>query len=389
MNVVMLNVTATGSTGGVATSVCKALKLRGDDGMLLFGRGNGSESDVRITSPFECMTDAMLSRLTGYNGFFSQKATSNAIKIIEEQRPDIVHIHNIHGFYIHIFKFAEYLKRKNIPVVWTLHDEYLFTGRCGISNDCTEWMRGCTRCPHRNEYPASPIFDRAGVMLEKKKELFEDWDNVTFVTPSAWLCERAQKSFLGKHPFRVISNGVDVSVFHPGASPSVEDKKRVLLIAPNALNDHKGGKRLIEIAAESRFKDVEFVIIGATAQESKKYTYANVRVLERIHDKDEIAGYYRSSNVFVTLSKRETFSMTCAESLCCGTPVVGFEAGAPETVFVKPYAEFVPYGEIDALAQLIAERIAIPVKDCAKYGMQNFSVETMTEQYLRIYDNLV
>lgn len=389
MKVIMINVTATGSTGGVVDSVCKALLAKGDQGLLLYGRGSELKDAVKISSGAECAMDAALSRLTGYNGVFSKRATQRAISIIEDQKPDVVHIHNIHGYYINLYELVEYLKKENIPTVWTLHDEYLYTGRCGISNACEEWIHGCRSCPHKKEYPSTLLFDYANVMWNKKKNLFEDWENVHFATPSLWLCERAKKSFLGGHYFEVISNGVDTNVFYADEKAE-KHKQTVLFVAPNALAEHKGGRILLKIAKCPEFSDIEFVIIGATQREADQYTRGNVKVLERTQDKNALAGYYRSATVFVTLSKRETFSMTCAESVCCGTPVVGFEAGAPETIFKKPYAEFVRYGDIEALSNFLAARLQTETDRhaCAEYGKNNFSVGVMNKKYIDLYEKL-
>lgn len=395
MRILQINTTCnTGSTGVLAYHIHQMLIANGHESVVCYGRGKKISDAYKFNCMFGVAIDILLSRITGFNGIFSSFATIRLIKYIKKFKPDVVHIHNLHGYYVNFYKVTNYLKNNNIFTVWTMHDEYLFTGRCGMANDCDKWKTGCKHCKDLNVYPRSLLLDCANIMYKMKKKIFQDWNNIVFVTPSLWLQQKTKQCFLFGHPIIVVHNGIDcVNTFYSHDSTILKsklgliDKKIILAIAPNIMNEHKGGRFILQMAKKMKCANVHFILIGTSAKEAMKVYDNNVTVITRIENQIELAQYYSMADLFVTCSKSETFSLTCAESICCGTPVVGFEAGAPETVFPKPYASFVKYSDINALCAEVMLMINSKANlNCELYGKEHYSKLHMITNYLRIYE---
>jgi glycosyltransferase involved in cell wall biosynthesis len=214
------------------------------------------------------MVHALLARITGLNGFFSFFSTQRLIKYIDKFNPDIIHIHELHAYFVNINALIKHIKKKNIPVVWTFHCEYMYTGKCGHAYDCLNFTEECGNCPAVKDYPKSIIFDFTKKMLQIKKNLLVDWD-FRIITPSMWLLRRVKMSFLKEKPIKVIHNGIDTNVFHPVESSDLKkqlnipaDYKVVLALAPNIMSDSKGGHWVLSLAEQMKNEKVFFVLVG-------------------------------------------------------------------------------------------------------------------------------
>ena len=237
----------------------------------------------------------------------------------------------------------------------------MYTGKCGHAYERLNFQRGCGDCPAVREYPKSLYFDRTKMMFEMKKRLLKDYDS-TIITPSLWLADRVRLSFLKNKRIRVIHNGVDTSVFHPVDSGDLrkelkvpEDYRIVLAVAPGIMSEAKGGQWVLKLAEEMKNEKAFFILVGSGA--TPNALPDKTLFIGEVKDQKLLAQYYSMADVFLMLSRRETYSMTCAEALCCGTPVVGFKSGVPETVFLPPMAEFVNYGKIDLLYDSLHRRL--------------------------------
>lgn len=372
------------STGKIVYDLYQSIRADGREASICYGRGEKivEDSIYKFGLDWETYLHAALSRITGYNGCFSAISTRRLINYIEQFKPDIIHIHELHAYFVNIKPLIDYIKSHNIPLIWTFHCEYMYTGKCGYAFECDGFRNYCGNCPAVNEYPKSLFFDRTRKMLTEKRRLLQDMD-FQIITPSQWLLDRVRMSFLKDKPVSVIFNGVDTGVFHPREDVDVRSRygisnesKMILMVANNAMSDVKGGKYIFEICKRTDLHNAEFVIVGASNDDIKQlkterdvesedhviidfFESSNrVHVLSLIYDQIELACLYTAADLLLLPSKKETFSMPCAEALCCGTRVVGFECGAPETIFKQPQAKFVPYGDIDALATAINQAIS-------------------------------
>lgn len=386
-----------GSTGKIIQSIHDLLLSTGHKAKAYYGRGSKAQTGdvVKISSNLETYLDAGLSRLTGYTGIFSPFATRKLIEDLEAFKPDIVHIHEVHGYYLNYLALLEYLGNRRIPVLWTLHCESAYTGRCGTAFQCNQWKSACEKCPQLSDYPSSWFFDRSREQFERKREVLTAMDNVVFAPVSKWLLDRFNQSFLKHKPAQVVHNGIDTSgTFLPRDAADIKIKHKldrqyiVLAVAPNIMSAQKGGGWVIEIARRMLDLPMKFIMIGV----NERFVECpdNVICLPPISDQNELAKYYSLANNFLIVSQSETFSLTCAESLACGTPIIGFDSGGPSEVAPKPFGHFVPYGEIDELVTLLigahngSLRIA-GSDECVKYARSCYSNERMFQDYLAMY----
>lgn len=344
----------TSSTGKIVYDLYNAIRNDGRQAAICYGRGPAVEGDniYKFGLDWETCVHALMARLTGLNGYFSYISTRRLINYIEAYSPDLIHIHELHAYFVNIRQLLEYIKSKKIPVVWTFHCEYMYTGKCGHAYECKGFQKNCGECPMIKEYPKSFWFDRTKTMLAMKKKLLSNLD-FSIVTPSQWLADRVKISFLKNKEIRVINNGVNTEIYRPIEADSLRkglgispDSKVVLFVAPFVMDKRKGGHWAIRIAEEMTNTNVVFVMVGGGTKPAK--IPSNVKFVGQINNEDLMAKYYSMADVFLLCSEKETYSMPCAEALCCGTPVVGFMAGAPETIF-KEAAVFVEYGDTEAM----------------------------------------
>ncbi len=385
------------STGKIVYDLYQRLREDGHEAAICYGRGDIVEDEniFKFGLDTETKIHAGLARLTGLNGYFSHFSTQRLLKFINEFRPDVVHIHELHAYFVNHAPLINYLKEKKIKVIWTFHCEYMYTGKCGYAYECEKWKTECGDCPAVKDYPKSLFFDFTKKMFRDKKALLEDMD-LTIVTPSAWLADRVKQSFLKDKPIHVVHNGIDAkNIFYPRSRESVNEikmrygmteKKIVLSVAPNIMSERKGGQIVLEIA--NRFSDnsnIHFVLVGA---DENGTVGNNVTLVKRTADQNELAVWYSAADVFLICSKKETFSMTCAEALCCGTPVVGYKSGAPETVFNEPNAIFIEQGDMDGLISIVRKQLEMMETNLhviAETSSKLYSSNAMFQLYFNLY----
>lgn len=396
MRVLLLDVNCKySSTGKIVYDLYTQLNADGHTAAIAYGRGDlvREKNIYRFAPKWEVYLHALLTRITGYTGCFSPIATRRLFKFMDEFKPDVVHLNDMHGYFVNIIPLIEYLKKKKIKTVWTFHCEFMYTGKCGHAYECEKWKSECGHCPYLKDYPQSMVFDKTAQMFHKKKDVFENWKGLTIVTPSEWLKDRVKQSFLKEYSVKIIYNGLDTNIFFPHKSEHLKEKlgikneKVILAVAPNLLSERKGGRYVIELAEKMTGENVKVVMVG-TGDSTEKHG-ENIINIGDVKDAKLLAEYYSMADVFVLCSKRETFSMTTVEALCCGTPVAGFLAGAPETVALKQYSSFVSYGDMDSLKRevqrILTEEWGKDVERIAEMARKSYSRQTMYKKYKKIY----
>lgn len=390
-----------GSTSKIVKYINDEVISNNNQSVICYGRGkNVKENNVYKLAPELIMkVQSLQSKITGYAYGGCYISTRSLINIIEKERPNIVHLHCINSYSVNIYKLLNYLKIRDIPTVLTLHAEFMYTAGCGHAFECDKWKYGCGHCPQKGKgRPSSKIFDRSSEEWKLMGECFDGFNNLVIVPVSEWLYSRAKESpFLKDKEFRVITNGIDTyntfklkDYYDLKRSLNLERKKIVLHVTPNFLDDNKGGKYVLEIAKRLENSDIKFIIIGFNGKRNN--IPKNVITIEKIENQEELAKYYSMADVTLLASKRETFSMVCAESLSCGTPVVGFKAGAPETITIKDYSNFVEYGDVDALESTIKEYIYkknINKEKLSLLACKKYSKKLMFDKYYEIYRGIV
>ena len=317
----------------------------------------------------------------------------------KRENPDIVHLQCINGNNINIYRLYHYLAKNKIKTLLTLHAEFPYTGGCGHAYDCERWKTGCGKCPIRKEATQSVLFDLTARTWRKFKKSYQEFKpdcfHVTAVSP--WLLSRAEESPL-LHGFNkeVVLNAVDTSVFSYDQSAKKEwysklgltNEKLLLYVTAGfypQIQDLKGGRYILELAKGLQKEKVRIVIAANYGNPGTLPT--NITYLGRTKSQIELAQLYSAADLAVITSRRETFSMPVAESLCCGTPIVGFKAGGPESIAIKQYSEFVEYGNIDELSRCIKRWISIPYDKHAisERAVSLYSHSSMAEEFIQQY----
>ena len=388
-----------GGAAKIATYLHRQLTKEGMEVKTLYGRGE-IQKEQGVTyygSSLSVLMDASLSRLTGYSGCFSKGPTRRLLREIKTFSPDVVHLHALHGYHLHIPMLFAYLRREQIPWVWTFHDCYAFTGNCGYHFECDRWQSGCGECPHVRNYPKSLFFDRSKEMWEKKKQLFTMEQKGIVVAPSEWLTEEAKKSFMGKYPCITIPNGIDTeSVFYPRKRTEAREKlgfapkeKLVLGIAADYRDPRKGVRYILQ-AAGKLGETVRVVLIGYDGEISCK----NVTAIKGIADSSLLAEYYSAADVFVLPSLAENYATTAVEALACGTPVVGFAVGGIPELLTDGMGLVVPTGDGEAFTRAIEEVLNGSAALCTgaerrEKVLKNNTLQGMAESYRRVYEKIL
>lgn len=385
-----------GSTGKITFDLHKGLLDEGIDSVVCYGRGSLIKEDYvyKICSEWYSRLNNALSRISGvmYGGCYL--STNKVISIIKKEKPDVVHLQCINGYFVNIYRLVDWLKVNHIRTVLTLHAEFMYTGGCGYAIECKQWCnpKGCgqsIKCPRWRSETGSMFFDGTSKMWKKMKDAFEGFDeNLLITSVSPWLMNRAKSSLiLGNKRHKVVYNGLDTSVFHPYIRTK-NDTPTVFHASPAFIDDPthiKGGYYILELA--KRMPNVNFVIAGNHTINGEVPN--NVTLLGSVMNQARLAKLYSDADLTVIASKRETFSMICAESLCCGTPIVGFKAGAPEQISLSEYSEFVEYGDIDGLESVVKKWLDKP-KSCeiAKNAAIVYDKKVMVQRYIDLYIKL-
>ncbi|SDO00506.1 Glycosyltransferase involved in cell wall bisynthesis [Psychrobacillus sp. OK028] len=396
MKVLQINsVCGIGSTGRIATDIHDILLKQGHESYIAYGRGTPQNCDtaLRVGTDFDNYSHVALTRIYDKHGFGSTKATSKFIKEVEKLDPDIIHLHNIHGYFINIEILFEYLKRSNKPVIWTLHDCWSFTGHCSHFDfiDCNKWKTGCFKCPQTKEYPSSLMCDNSENNYFMKKKIFKGVKNLTIVTPSKWLAGLVEKSFLGEYPIKIINNGIDLNVFKPTKS-SIKKKQNltddfIILGVASGWSERKGFKNFIELS--NRLNDNEKIILVGLTEKQKKGLPPNVVGITRTNNVKELAEIYTLADVFVNLTLEDNFPTTNLESLACGTPVITYNTGGSVESIDSKSGFIVAQGNITQVLDLIRmlknEDKGIYTDKCIERSILLYDKDKCFKEYINLY----
>ena len=353
-----------GSTGRIAYQIGEMCIANGDESYIAFsGRyfeNNNMVNTIRIGSKLDFYWHALVTRIFDRHGFGSIRATKKLLKQIDYIKPDIVHLHNLHGYFINIEILFNYLASTKIPIVWTLHDCWSFTGHCDHFEyiDCNKWQKSCHTCPQKSLYPASLIVDNSKENFVNKRRLFNSVNNLTIVPVSNWLNSKLKYSFLKNYSSRVIHNGIDLEVFRPRDHEFFvrnfhQQKKFILLGVASIWSKKKGFYEFIKL---SRCLDENFVIVlVGVSPKLKKKLPKNIISIAKTSNQQELAKLYSSSDIYLNLTFEDTYPTTNLESIACGTPVITYKTGgSPESV-EEGCGIIVNQGDIDSLVQKIKE----------------------------------
>lgn len=398
MRVLLINsVCGSGSTGRIVSDLWSTLKAAGHDVKVAYGVGTASRVDacdlIRINDKKGYYVHNALSKLTDRTGFYSGLQTHRLVREIEKFAPDVIHLHNLHGYYINLRMLFRYLAKNGIPVVWTLHDCWAFTGHCAhfAFHGCDRWMTGCHDCPQKRAYPKSYLLDQSKRNYRQKKELFTAVENMTIVTPSKWLVGLVKQSFLGKYPVKVIYNGIDLDVFKPVESDFREkhnaDGKCIVLAISNVWNQKKGFDDVCRLAKMLDQEKYQVVMVGLT-KEQLSLIPEEVIAITRTENVQELVGIYSAADVLINPTYEDNFPTINIEAFACGTRVVTYNTGGSGEACDNTCGRIVPQGDLDGLKRAIDEATHLNRQDAEKRA-RFYDRRDRSYEHMKLYEEIV
>lgn len=388
------------SVGGpprIVKGIYDTLIEQGHDCVVAAGREKPIEGMkvIKIGTPINKYWHLFMSKVFDAQGLSSKIATRRLLKKIDEYNPDIIHLHNLHGYYINVGILFDYLKKTNKPVIWTLHDCWPFTGHCAYFDyvDCNKWKIQCEKCPQKTEYPSSNMFDNSKKNYITKKKIFSEINSLTFVTPSKWLAGKLSESFLGKYPVKVIYNGIDLNVFKPTEGNfrtkyNLQNKKIVLGVA-QVWGNRKGLKTFFDLARilDSNYK---IVLVGLSEKQISALP-SNIIGLGKTNSIKELLELYTTADVFVNPTLEDNFPTVNLESLSCGTPVITYDTGGSPEAIDDISGIVIKKGVISAVKNAIdsiCNNKIIKSEDCLLRA-EKFSKDERYVEYIKLYEDVI
>lgn len=388
-----INVTANwGSTGKIAEQIGQCAIAHGWDSYIAYGRWyNPSQSHlIKIGDKLNMYQHYAEQRIFDNEGLCSRRATKEFIKRIDEIKPNVIQLHNIHDHYLNYRLLFEYLNKTDIKVVWTFHDCWAFTGHCFhfITKGCERWKSGCFDCPLQHEYPKT-LFDRSRKNYTMKKNLFGANNNLTIIACSEWIANFVRQSFLRDKPIYVINNGVDLNVFKDSESLDTNKKSFHVLAVSNVWNKDKGFDDILKLR-EIFSNEYEITIVGVTKQQLNSLPQGIVGI-ERTQNVHELVALYSKADVFINPTYADNFPTVNLEALACGTPVITYRTGGSPEALDEKTGVVVEQGDINGLAVAIQKMKENPLfsADCRKRAEDYFEKDKCYDMYIDLYDSLL
>ena len=334
-----INTVPNGSTGGIMMKEHRELLAAGQDSYAFWGRGREAENDreMRFATDWDVRLDGAQTRLCGRAGFHSKAATKRLLARLDEINPDVVHLHNLHGYYVNVEMLFGWLAAHGCRVEWTLHDCWAFTGHCAYFTyvKCAQWKSHCAYskpCPQLNTYPKTLSKASCRWSYEQKRRVFNmvPSERMRLITPSQWLADLVGESFLAGYPVEVRHNTIDTDVFRPTPSDfreryGIGDRFMILGVA-SPWTERKGLGDFVRLAGELDGEKYAIVLVGLSEKQIKRLS-EGVIGLTRTDSPQGLAGIYTAADVFFNPTLEDNYPTVNLEAEACGTPVVTYDTG--------------------------------------------------------------
>ncbi len=378
-----------GSTGKIVRQLSDALIEEGHETLIAYGRNYDANAanSYYIGDKLATYWHVGMTRLFGQHGLHSNKATTRLIRKIESYNPDVIHIHNIHGYYLNVKMLMNHLKnRPHTRIVWTHHDCWAFSGSSAYFSysGCKVWDQGCVECVSTKEYPEVKLFANQKENFKWKREAFSNFNNLNIVVPSEWLKNLEMDTFFNEYPITRIYNGIDLEVFKP-QEPTQNNKIKILGVA-NLWEARKGLQDFVELA--KRLDDRYHITLVGVSESQITTLPQNITGVQRTNNQQELVQLYSDADIYLNLSVEETLGMTTIEALATGTPVITYDKTAVPEVVTAAVGKVVAANDIDALVNTLETFSfdAYSVDQCVARA-QEFAKETMIKNYMKMLIN--
>ncbi|OUP58977.1 hypothetical protein B5F14_07775 [Faecalitalea cylindroides] len=403
--IALINSVCTGSTGKIMGDIQRRAEDSGYKVISFFGRGNGFPDlkCIKFNNKNSLYFNILYNFIFNKQGLQSKQETEFLIQKLEDFNPDIIHLHNVHGYYLNYQLLFDWINTSfRGKIVWTLHDCWTFTGHCAYFSyvKCQKWKNQCSPvCPMRHGYPYSFFVDTSKSEYDLKKEIFTFRKDFEIVTPSNWLNELVKQSFLKKHHVQTINNGINLSTFKPDKDKSIKQKygipenKKIILGVANIWEKRKGLDDFLELSRLLMNENIVIILVGLSnikKQLIKKYK--NVIGIERTENVHELVKIYSISDIFVNLTKEDNYPTVNIESIACGTPVITYDTGGCKEQVINTTGYCCTKNTIEEVKTKILEFINKDFKNTIfdnKVVLPNFDANKSFDAYIRIYDKLL
>ena len=399
MKVYQINVTARFSTGTIAKSIHNALIARGDQGRFAYGFGGTREKDFyQIADLWSLRLDAKWMQMTGREGFFQKRNTQRLIQDIRLYNPDLIHLHNIHGNYVDWKQLISELATYGKPVIFTLHDCWMFTGGCYhfTQNDCQKWKSLCKDCAYQKKYVLKHLLPSEKSEYLTKKKLYDSLPTAYITTVSNWLTSVAKQSMLKNRTIYTVPNGVDTDLFGKRNIDELRHQlhcngKYVLLGVASTWGNRKGLDKWVELSYCLK-PEYQIVLVGLNRTQINNLP-KNIIGLPRVSNNEELVKLYNLADVYINLSQEETFGLPTVEALACGTPVIVLNATANPELVIEEVGRVVENGSAELVLKAVEEVLKIGKDNmseaCICHARGCYSIQVMCEKYLHVYDEIL
>jgi len=391
-----------GSTGRIAEGIGQAAIRHGWESYIAYGRNQRDSQSraIKVGNDWDIKFHVLQTRVLDRQGLASNRATNELVEEIEEIKPDIIHLHNLHGYYLNFKVLFDYLKRTGIPVVWTFHDCWPITGHCAYFSfvGCQKWKTQCEHCPQKTKYPASYGLDRSYQNYCDKKSLFTSISQTTMVLVpvSYWLDNIIAESFLKRFTTKVIYNGVDINTFFPQDISDIRKKYRlegrhVLLGVASSWSERKGLPDYLQLSRT--LKDDEVIVLVGLSEKQIEKLPLRIMGIKRTENLDELAALYSLADVVCNFSVEETFGLTTVEGFACGTPGIVYNCTASPELITSDTGFIVEAGDIEgvrsAIDVIMSRGKASYSSVCRERAVKMFNKDTQYEKYIQLYKELL
>lgn len=388
-----------GSPGKITESLGKLAKEQGWEVYQAHGVKYSNSSQL-ITRPVSSVMGekihAAYSLLLDAHGLASTTETKSLIKWIDEIKPDVIHLHNLHGYYLNFKVLFEYLSILDTPIIWTLHDFWPITGHC-VHFDyagCYKWKNECNHCPQRRTYPKSLFLDKSKRNFNAKKKAFTSVKNMTITPVSKWVGSLVAESFLGKYPIKPIYNGIDINIFKPTENNLRErlglKGKFVMVGVASPWYPLKGMNDYFELSKRLS-SDFQIIMIGLTPEQIKTLP-SGIIGIEKTQNQRELAEYYSMADAVLNLSYQETFGMTTVEGMACATPGIVYNKTASPELITDETGIVVATSDVDTLVlaihKLRSNSKAHYSAACRNRAVTCFNKDKQYSKYIKLYEVL-
>lgn len=401
MNILEINTCNFGSTGKIMLQIAQTAEIRGHNVWIAYQNGKLNrtkevKNSILIGNKLAFFLHTKLFLHTGFNGCGSVFATLKFLREVKNIKPDLIQIHNLHNCYINLPLLFRFIKKRNIPIVWTLHDCWSFTGQCAYFDmvKCSKWKSGCHNCEQTNIYPSSYV-DRTKTMWRLKKKWFNGVENMTLVAPSKWLADCASESYLGNYRSQVIYNGIDLSVFNKSQNDvkekyGISPDKHTLLGVSFGWGKRKGLDVFNELAEKLDCTKYQIVLVG-TNEETDKMLHPSIISVHKTNNQAELADIYSAADVFVNPTREEALGLVNIEANACGTPVITFRTGGSPECICSSSGCVVEKDDVKAMENEIIRICETKPysEDACRKQAEKFDMNLKFNEYIDLYEKTI